>query len=419
MDFFPPFFSAQNSLEEYIDDLGVEEDEFIASCEKSLETLHHEETDERIQEVRHESAHGRTDPIDQLRSWQAAAEESYHRYQLEVDNGPEALQRAILQSKRETDLVSMLQADEKVPNNAPATVYVDESTLYRPGQQRTWQERQRQELERERQEKQEKSRQLAAAGLADQPISIAIPSNVPGSGASGLSSSSGGGRSNNLGASLPAGGTASGSPTQQAGAPQQQQPAEAGAGQTGQTGGAFTAATAASSTTALRRPTSGEAMRRALALSMASSSREDHYDKLMKASQPLDLDDEDLLDMAMKASELQFELEAEARAAQERRSEVQSALRSSLHPVDASARPEADIQALVRQSSKGSGGGLHKRQHAQRGGSVYSEGMNREHARQRRGLSVQSEGRIKETLAAIVYLWFRQKHFRRHCCVAY
>lgn len=73
------------------------------------------------------------DPVEQMRDWQRAAEDSYQVAQLVENSGEDALRRALAASKKETDLSSMLEAEEKAgrPNNAPANVAAH--TLYGGG----------------------------------------------------------------------------------------------------------------------------------------------------------------------------------------------------------------------------------------------------------------------------------------------
>ena len=57
----------QESLDEYIDDLGDEEDLFIETCERSIETKRIEDEDGRLTELRNRAE---VDPMEQMKEWQ-------------------------------------------------------------------------------------------------------------------------------------------------------------------------------------------------------------------------------------------------------------------------------------------------------------------------------------------------------------
>jgi len=138
------------SLDEYLDTFGAEEDEFLRACDESANTLKKEQKDERLLELR---SRVEVDPMEQLANWQKAAEDSYHQFQLEQRTGFEDVQHAVAMSKREVDLTSMLQEEDRRtrPNNAPSAA-IDIGTLYQPAPQLRWQQAQQRELAEKRAE---------------------------------------------------------------------------------------------------------------------------------------------------------------------------------------------------------------------------------------------------------------------------
>ncbi|CAD7941939.1 unnamed protein product [Amoebophrya sp. A120] len=155
------------SLDEYLDTFGAEEDEFLRACDDSGTTYRKEAKDDRLTELR---SRVEVDPMAQLASWQKAAEDSYHQFQMEQRTGLEDVQAAVATSRREVDLTSMLTEEERRsrPNNAPATV--DPSTFYEPGAQYRWQEAQRRELAAKQEE--EARQRLQASQAAPTAASV-------------------------------------------------------------------------------------------------------------------------------------------------------------------------------------------------------------------------------------------------------
>ena len=98
------------SLDEYLEDFGDEEEIFEQQCQQSLRTLHEEANDPRLTEIREIKE---ADPMERMRDWQIAAEESYHHYQMLVKSTDEDVGETVETSRNVVDLTSMLEEESK------------------------------------------------------------------------------------------------------------------------------------------------------------------------------------------------------------------------------------------------------------------------------------------------------------------
>ncbi len=357
----------QQSLEEYLEDLGDEEETYLEACKQSSEQLKREEVDMRIAELRNRAE---VDPVEMLRGWQRAAEESYHRFQMErVNVDKEAFDRAIANSRLEVNLDTMLEEEEQRdrPNNAPSLAYnqatggaigesiavpdrtqmVDQSTLY-SGAQSTrprWQQAQakllaernaeiaaQQEIERAKKKSLEEGGPGPEKGDEDKEnIEVSAPKgvgektqekkkkrvmlNLDGEEITDEEADDGSGMLRQLsdGEDSPT----SGSPTSGTGSPDRGlSPTLAdisiGFIKSKRDAAAKFAEEVRQEELARKNkppPLDGDALRRGIALSSAEYRREQFYDQFLHKSQPTDLEDEELLEVAIEASEMTYEIE--------------------------------------------------------------------------------------------------------------